>query len=76
MSVPSLEQTIIDLQIQMMEQERVIETLSQQLLFHGEQVDRLKNRIQMLETKLAEREDSSPSSVKSALSEDQKPPHY
>ena len=75
MSVPSFEQTIIDLQIQMMEQERIIETLSQQLLFHGEQIDKLKNHIHTLEAKLAEREDPS-SSLKSTLSEEQTPPHY
>ena len=65
--------TITDLQILVMEQERSIESLSQQVVIQGKQLDTLNRKLALLEAKLtAVMQDTG----QSPSAQSEVPPHY
>jgi uncharacterized coiled-coil protein SlyX len=69
------QQTLGNLEMVVMEQERTIEQLSDLLVDHQAQIDRLQNRIELLEQKLSKYA-AGHGEGNEPPEQNEKPPHY
>ena len=65
--------TIVDLQMRVMEQERHIEDLSQQILLQGKEIKTVSGKLEILEAKL---KTLSETASEQSSAEVEIPPHY